>query len=231
MPCINKPTTALAPIGALFIGLLTLGGAGKAAADTPELEAPRPFEASYRLEVRGWPGATVRHTLAQEGLHWLSSMRFSVAVAKGEERSRFALEDDQTRSLYYSSSYSLFGIGDSYQLDENELSALDRQAALFDLSRRAGHEQCTESAPCDIVFLDHRGRDEQFQYYTNPTTTVTTPAGRFESKSVTLQDVEKPDRHLEISFHPEWPGLLLSAEYFKDGRRDTTITLTQFNPG
>nr|WP_286086898.1 hypothetical protein [Halomonas sp. S3-1-1] len=206
------------------------GAASSAAAQTPELVAPRPFEASYRLDIRGWPGATVRHTLSQEGLHWLSSMRFSIAVAKGEERSRFAVEDNDTRALLYSSSYSLLGVGDDYTLDETELTALDRQTALFDLSRRVESSECTERAPCDITFLDHRGRDEHFQYYVHPQATVSVPAGEFQAPSVTLTDVEKPDRHIDISFHPQWPGLILSAEYIKDGRRDTTITLTRFAP-
>ncbi|MFI0472118.1 hypothetical protein ACGLWX_05250 [Halomonas sp. HMF6819] len=217
---------------AAFLALTTLAGgaASSAAAQTPELVAPRPFEASYRLEIRGWPGATVRHTLSQEGLHWLSSMRFSIAVAKGEERSRFAVEDNDTRALLYSSSYSLLGVGDDYTLDESELTALDRQTALFDLSRRVENAECTERAPCDITFLDHRGRDEHFQYYVHPQATVSVPAGEFQAPSVTLTDVEKPDRHIDISFHPQWPGLILSAEYIKDGRRDTTITLTRFAP-
>ncbi|MCB8888890.1 hypothetical protein GEV37_07145 [Halomonas malpeensis] len=194
-------------------------------------DAPRPFEARYRLEIRGWPGATVRHTLSQESLHWTSDMRFSIAVAGGEERSRFAVEDDQIRSLLYSSSYSLLGVGDRYQLGEDELSHLDRQAAIVDLSRRAGRESCTQAAPCAIEFVDHRGRDEHFQYYDNDEVQrVSVPAGEFDTHSVILQDVDKPDRHLQIDFHPDWPGLILSAEYYKDGRRDTTLRLTQFDP-
>ncbi|WP_447553810.1 hypothetical protein [Vreelandella sp. EE22] len=232
MPCVLQPTVKKKRFSAgVLLAVLGIGlpGAAVYADDTP-LTEPRPFDARYRLEIRGWPGATVRHTFSQEGRHWLSSMRFSVAVARGEERSRFSVEGEQTRSLLYNSSYSLFGVGDSYQLNENELFALDRQAAIFDLSRRAGHETCTQRAPCDIEFVDHRGRDEHFQYYTNATASVSVPAGEFDTQSVMLMDVDKPDRHLQINFHPDWPGLILSAESFKDGRRDTTITLTQFNP-
>ncbi|WP_318152967.1 hypothetical protein [Halomonas sp. GD1P12] len=226
-----KPVPSRRRAACLALACLTMGAtAASAAAQTPELVAPRPFEASYRLEIRGWPGATVRHTLSQEGLHWLSSMRFSIAVAKGEERSRFAVEGNDTRALLYSSSYSLLGVGDDYTLGEAELTALDRQTALFDLSRRVERAECTERAPCDITFLDHRGRDEHFQYYVHPETTVSVPAGDFQAPSVTLTDVEKPDRHIDLSFHPQWPGLILSAEYIKDGRRDTTLTLTRFAP-
>ena len=199
-------------------------------ATTQPLPMPQPFEAQYQLEIRGWPSATITHTLNNEGLHWLSDMRFSVAVARGQERSRFALNDDETRSLLYNSSYSLFGVGDSYQLEEADISSLDRQAALFDLSRRAGHENCTATAPCDIEFVDHRGRDEHFQYYVTEPGTVSVPAGEFEARSVTLFDVEKHNRHLQINFHPEWPGLVLSARYEKEGRRQTQLTMTQFKP-
>ncbi|WP_249976545.1 hypothetical protein [Vreelandella olivaria] len=203
--------------------------------DTPDdatqaLPAPHPFEAQYRLAIRGWPNANITHTLSNEGLHWLSDMSFSVAVARGQERSRFVLDDTTTRSLLYSSSYSLFGVGDSYQLNEGDISSLDRQTALFDLSRRAGHESCTESAPCNIEFVDHRGRDEHFLYYVNEPGTIRVPAGEFNANRVTLIDGEKPDRHLQINFHPQWPGLILSAEYQKEGRRQTQLTMTQFNP-
>lgn len=190
-----------------------------------------PFEAQYRLETRNWPSATITHTLSQEGQHWLSDMRFSLAIVSGQEYSRFSVADDAVRSLLFSSSYSLLGVGDSYRLTDNDIATLDRQAALVDLSRRAGHETCTRSAPCDLDFVDHRGRDEHFQYYATPGThTVNVPAGEFEVQQVILTDIEKPDRHLEINFHPDWPGLIVSAEYQKEGRRQTRIRLTQFNP-
>lgn len=198
--------------------------------NTVPLAEPHPFEAQYRLEIRGWPNANITHTLSHEGLHWLSDMSFSVAVARGQERSRFVLDDTSTRSLLYSSSYSLLGVGDSYQLNEGDIGSLDRQAALFDLSRRAGHEHCTENTPCNIEFVDHRGRDEHFLYYTNDTSSIQVPAGEFDAKRVTLIDAEKPDRHLQINFHPEWPGLILSAEYQKEGRRQTRLTMMQFHP-
>ena len=48
-----------------------------------------PFKAQYRLETRNWPSATITHTLSQEGQHWLSDMRFSLAIVSGQEYSRF----------------------------------------------------------------------------------------------------------------------------------------------
>ncbi|MFO7910031.1 MAG: hypothetical protein R6U42_08510, partial [Halomonas sp.] len=53
------------------------------------------------------------------------------------------------------------------------------------------------------------------------------PAGEFDTHSVILFDSEKPDRELRISFHADFPGLILEALYQKDGKRDTHITLTQ----
>lgn len=197
----------------------------------PQLfEAPRPFEAQYRLEVRGWPGATITHSLSNEGNHWLSDMRFSITVARGQEFSRFSLDGDDTHALLFNSSYSVLGMGDSYQLNESDIPTLDRQTALFDLSRRAGHENCIESAPCTIEFVDQKGRDEHFQYYVTDPGSIEVPAGEFEALNVSLIDIEKPDRLLTISFHPDWPGLILSAVYHKEGRRETQLTLTRFQP-
>lgn len=191
----------------------------------------QPFQAQYRLETRGWPGAYITHKLSNEGQHWLSNMSFSVTIARGQEYSRFSANGDSIHSLIYGSSYSLLGVGDSYQLNEGDIPTIDRQAALVELSRRAGREECTQSTPCDIEFVDHRGRNEHFQYYAEPEIhTVSVPAGEFDAQKVILMDIEKPDRHLEINFSPSWPGLILTAEYQKEGRRQTHIRLTQFNP-
>nr|WP_290697115.1 hypothetical protein [Halomonas sp. UBA3074] len=221
-------------LAGLGLSLATLGLSGTAlAADT--FNQPRPFEAQYRLEVRGWPGATITHRLTNEGSHWLSDMRFSITVARGQEFSRFAVDGDDTQSLLFNSSYSVLGVGDRYELNESDIPSLDRQTALFDLSRRAGHENCTESAPCEIEFVDQKGRDEHFQYYVNETNanapdTIRVPAGEFETLQVSLIDIEKPDRLLQLNFHPDWPGLILSAVYQKEGSRETQLTLTNFNP-
>ena len=149
-------------LGATLTAALMTNSAVALADDSASLASPQPFEAQYRLEIRGWPSANITHTLTHEGSHWLSDMSFSIAVARGNERSRFYIDDGDTHSLLYNSSYSLFGVGDSYQLNQDDIPSIDRQAALFDLSRRAGTEGCTESNPCDIDFVDHRGRDEHF---------------------------------------------------------------------
>ena len=232
----RKPSRTMAGVG-LSLAAFWLSGMALAA-DT--FKNPRAFEAQYRLEVRGWPGATITHRLTNEGSHWLSDMRFSITVARGQEFSRFAINGDETQALLFNSSYSVLGVGDSYQLNESDIPSLDRQTALFDLSRRAGHENCIESAPCEIEFVDQKGRDEHFQYYVNEPVvnetgvnepgTIQVPAGEFEALNISLIDIEKPDRLLQLSFHPDWPGLILSAVYQKEGSRETQLTLTNFNP-
>lgn len=193
-------------------------------------KAPQAFEASYRLKVNGWPSATITHHLSQEDNHWRSDMRFSITVVSGEEKSRFSVADGTTRALLYNSSYSLFGIGNDYQLKEGELTTLDRQTALFDLSRRAGNEHCTAAAPCEVRFLDHEGEEEHYRYYLDSQAPISVPAGEFDALNVVLLNAEKRDRELHLSFHPDWPGLLLSAQYIKNGERETQIALTEFNP-
>lgn len=227
----NRPLPSMAAFTLLGVALYSFAAAEtdiQATSHAPP--APQPFKAQYQLEIRGWPSATITHTLNNEGSHWLSDMRFSVAVARGQERSRFSVSDEQTHAFLYNSSYSLFGVGSRYQLDEDELRTFDRQTALFDLSRRTGDEHCTAQTPCDIAFVDHRGRDEHFQYYVMAPDTITVPAGEFEARRVTLVDTDKPDRHLRINFHPEWPGLILSARYEKEGSRQTQLTMTEFTP-
>lgn len=210
-----------------FSGLMT---ADAEASPSTAFSAPQPFEAQYRLKVDGWPSATITHHLSQEDSHWRSDMRFSIAVVSGEERSRFSVSDDATRALLYNSRYSLFGIGNDYQLNEEALTTLDRQTALFDLSRRAGKENCSEAAPCDLRFLDHEGEEEHYQYYVESQSPISVPAGEFDALNVIMLNAEKSDSELHLSFHPDWPGLVLSAEYFKDGERETQIALTEFNP-
>lgn len=218
-------TSVLLPVS---LGLSPGAAMGNTQDDTP-LRPLIPFEAQYHLDVRGWPGATIQHSLTDEGHHWLSDMRFSVTVARGQERSRFTADEAATHSLMYDSSYSVLGIGDSYQLRENDISTLDRQTAIIDLARRAGSEACTAQAPCDMFFVDHRGRDEHFQYYMDDITRLRVPAGEFDTRSVILFDIEKPDRQLRISFHADYPGLILEALYQKDGKRNTHITLTRLD--
>ncbi|XKH59668.1 hypothetical protein LG290_13475 [Halomonas sediminis] len=221
-------------VAVAFFSLLSGVGAGtlQAAIHTQQtpLAEPKPFEAQYRFEMRGWPSATITHQLSQEVNHWLSDMSFSVTVARGAERSRFIVNEDSVHSLVYNSSYALFGIGDTYQLEEAEMFLPDRQAALFELSRQAGNAGCVVTSPCEINYLDHRGREEQFAYYLVQRGPISLPAGEFDALTVALVDAEKPDRQLQLSFHPGFPGLVLSADYRREGRRETKLSLTHFQP-
>lgn len=210
--------------------LLLTGPAWAAPEKAPTLRPMQAFTAQYRLKVDGWPGAGLTHKVRREGRHWKSAMRFSIAVASGRERSRFTAGEHATHSLHYYSGYSLFGIGDSYELADADIATLDRQTALIHLARRAGRERCSQSAPCDVGFVDHRGRDEAFHYYTDGTEQVTVPAGRFNALAVVLFDAEKPDRNIRINYHPDYPGLIVEAGYWKAGKRETHITLTQLQP-
>jgi hypothetical protein len=229
----DLPAAALALFlaGGLMASLTAVTPAQAASIDdeAPVLRPLKAFDAEYRLKVKDWPGATLTHRISHEGRHWLSEMRFSIAVASGQERSRFSADDEATHSLHYYSGYSLFGVGDSYELADADIDTLDRQTALVDLARRAGRENCTESAPCDIHFVDHRGRDENFEYYAAGTRQIKVPAGTFEALTVVLLDAEKTDRETRISYQPDYPGLIVDASYWKNGKRETHITLTQLN--
>ncbi|MDZ7851136.1 MAG: hypothetical protein U5L98_00415 [Halomonas sp.] len=185
---------------------------------------PRPFDARYRLEVAGWPSTTVEHRLSRDGLNWQSSMRAAIAVARGHERSLFIIGEG-TRSLYYASGYSLMGIGKDYELGQEALAQLpDRQAALFELSRRAVVDDC--DTPCRLRYLDHRGREERVDYSRLDRRMLELPAGRFEAIRVEVTEPDSPEKRMVFSFHPEVPGLLLAMEYHRDGKRKSQLALT-----
>lgn len=203
----------------LLLVFLLPGGAGVHAAE------PRPFDARYHLEVDGWPNATIEHRLSRDGSQWLSDMRADITLAQGRERSRF-LAGETVRSLHYASGYSLLGVGKRYTLDQNALARLpDRQAALFELSRRATARQC--AAPCRLRYLDHRGRETLVEYRLLPRTALSLPAGEFEAVRVEVIEPDEPDRRLRFSFHPGVPGLLLAMEYHRDGERRSRLALTE----
>ncbi|WP_163574334.1 hypothetical protein [Halomonas faecis] len=186
---------------------------------------PTPFSARYRLQVSGWPDVTIEHRLAQEGHYWLSEMQASIAMASGEERSRFMVDDTGVQSLHYSSGYSLLGIGDRYSLASDTLRELpDRQTALFLLSQRAHGDQC--AATCRLTYQDHRGDRERLRFRVLPRQHLSVPAGDFEALTIEATNPDEPGRRLMLRFHPELPGLLLAADYHRDGERRSRLTLT-----
>lgn len=189
---------------------------------------PQPFVARYRLEVSGWPSTSVDHRLTQDGASWFSEMHAAIAVARGQERSRFLVEEEGVRSLQYSSGYSLLGFGSDYRLAPDDLTSLpDRQAALFELSRRVINGSCSER--CSLRYQDHRGREEQMNYRVMGAETLSLPSGRFEALAVKVTEPDKPERHLLFHFHPELPGLLLAAEYHRDGERRSRLSLSELS--
>ncbi|MGQ4879748.1 hypothetical protein ACOJCM_14380 [Billgrantia sp. LNSP4103-1] len=198
-----------------------------AASSVPEPEAVlQPFTAHYRLEVKGWPNARIEHRLSREGGHWQSRMQAAIAVARGNERSRFIVTPEGVRSVNYASGYSLLGVGGNYRLGSGELADLpDRQAALIELSRRALNGGCGNDA-CRLVYQDHRGREETLDYRLLEMATLTLPAGEYEAVSVEVNDPETPERKMLFHFHPRYPGLLLALDYHRDGERTTRLTLT-----
>ncbi|WP_146209046.1 hypothetical protein [Halomonas sp. A11-A] len=191
---------------------------------------PQPFAARYRLEVSGWPSTSVEHRLTQDGGSWHSEMSAAIAVARGEERSRFLIKDQGVRSLQYISGYSLLGLGGDYRLAPDDLAVLpDRQAALFELSRRVIDGTCQES--CDIRYQNHRGREERMAYQVLGPESLSLPAGEFEAVAVEVTEPDKPERHLVFHFHPEVPGLMLAVEYHRDGERRSRLSLTRLSLG
>lgn len=191
---------------------------------------PHPFSARYRLEMHGWPGASVDHRLVREGAQWLSEMRAAIAVASGYERSRFLIEERGVNSLHYASGYSLVGVGGDYRLVSDDMGErADRQASLFELSRRVLSGACSPDDRCRITYLDHRGRPEHLDYRVLGPESVSLPAGDFDAIAVEATEPDHPERRLLFRFHPELPGLLLSVEYHRDGRRRSQLYLTSLS--
>ncbi|MCE8024194.1 MULTISPECIES: hypothetical protein [Halomonadaceae] len=221
----NRSSRALARLTLSVLLLAWLPVKAVAAAPQPDAQL-QPFSASYRLEVRGWPNATIEHQLTRESGHWQSRMQAAIAVARGNERSRFIVTPEGVHSVNYASGYSLFGVGGNYRLGSSELAELpDRQAALIELSRRALNGGC-ESDRCRLVYQDHRGREETLDYRLLGTDVVKLPAGEFQALKVEVSEPDTPERRMVFHFHPEYPGLLLAVDYQRDGERRSRLTLT-----
>lgn len=194
--------------------------------------SPVPFQAKYRLSLEGWPDARIDHRLSHQGELWQSEMSVALAMAEGEERSRFRLDDQGVDAHSFVSGYRLLGLGDDYRLAADELTELpDRQTALFALSRQAVEARCTHAqvAPCTVRYLDHKGDEETLKYRVVERREVALPAGTFPGIRVDTWDPEKPDRHLIMTFHTEVPGLLLGMAYRRDGEQKSHLVLTSLH--
>lgn len=198
------------------------------AAESAARVAPLPFNARYRLEVSGWPSTSVEHRLSRDGGSWYSEMSAAIAMARGEESSRFLIEEHGVRSLQYLSGYSLLGLGGDYRLTPDDLATVpDRQAALFDLSRRVLDDGCQEV--CSIRYQNHRGREERMEYRILGPESLSLPAGEFEAMAVEVTEPGKPERRMVFRFHPEIPGLILVVDYHRDGERKSRLSLTRLS--
>lgn len=226
-PAVLPMTRSLRTPGQLLLILLLAWLPGTTVAGVAEPETVlQPFTASYRLEMKGWPSASIEHQLSRESGHWQSRMQAAIAVARGNERSRFIVTPEGVRSVNYASGYSLLGVGGDYRLEGAELDSVpDRQAALIELSRRALNGGC-ENGTCRLVYLDHRGREETLDYRLLEPQRLSLPAGEFEAVRVEVNDPETPERKMLFHFHPDYPGLLLALDYRRDGERTTRLTLT-----
>ncbi|WP_372610628.1 hypothetical protein [Halomonas sp.] len=193
------------------------------------LTEPRPFNAEYRLEIRGWPNATIDHRLSRENGQWQSRMQAAIVVASGNEQSRFYLSPKGAQAVSYASGYSLLGIGaGNYRLDKDDLATLpDRQTALFELSRQARVADCTAGrAPCELRYLDHKGEPEHLEYRVHEEEALSLPAGVFQAVTIETWESDSPENRLVFHFHPDLPGLMLAVEYHREGETRSRLTLT-----
>jgi len=218
-----------------FLTFKTVAAVFLATVSTLALAAPTPFTADYRLDISGWPNATITHRLSRvdsdshPGDVWESAMSASIKIASGEERGRFQLDGDRVQALDYTSAYSLVGIGDDYHLDRSQLQSLpDRQTALFELSQKAPTARCASSqvSPCELDYQNHKGKTETLYYRVTEHGDVQTPAGTFPGVTVDTWDPEKRDRHLYFTFHRDLPGLLLKMRYVREDEERSHLTLT-----
>lgn len=224
-----RPLCQRRPLG-LLLGLTLLFITPFSAFAATAAAPPRAFEATYRLEIDGWPNANVSHRLTRQDDAWVSEMRATIAVANGWERSRFAIERDSVTSRDYASGYSLLGISKDYRMGRGEMTAWpDRQAALFALSRQADQASCwhPQVAPCSLTYTNYEGEEKRFHYRRVETTTLELPAGTFPAVTIALWRTDHPDRDLRLTFSPEVPGLLLAADYFKNGERKSRMSLSR----
>ncbi|SHF23569.1 hypothetical protein SAMN02745148_02126 [Modicisalibacter ilicicola DSM 19980] len=191
---------------------------------------PVPFKATYALAIDGWPDARIRHRLSRQGEVWQSEMNAAIAVAEGDERSRFRLEGELIEAEAYASGYRFLSFGERYRLSADELTHLpDRQTALFILSRQVDKARCTHNqvAPCTLRFLNYKGEETLLKYRVVDRDQARLPAGTFPRIVIDAWNPEKSDRHLIMGFHPEIPGLLLSLEYRREGERKSRLVLSQ----
>ncbi|WP_456269600.1 hypothetical protein M1D97_04740 [Kushneria sp. AK178] len=190
----------------------------------------QPFEAHYHLTIDGWPNADMTHQLEHDEGGWRTTMHASVKIATAYEYSRFQLRDDTVVSPWsFYSRYRLFGFGDTYRLDDGQLSPLpDRQAALFALSRQAfDAPSCRgrSADPCTFQYVDHKEREHDMAWRVIDDPEMPVPEGRWPTRHVEAWDEDRPDRRLHFYFTSRYPGLLVQTDYFRDGTLSARLQL------
>ncbi|WP_299261418.1 hypothetical protein [uncultured Kushneria sp.] len=196
-----------------------------------QAEEIHPFKAQYHLTMDGWPSADMTHQLEHDGDGWRSTMHASIKIATGYEYSRFHVSHVTEVSPWsFYSRYRLFGFGDTYRLDEHQLSNLpDRQAALFALSRQAfDAPSCRgrQATPCSFAYVDHKMREHNMVWRVIDDPEMTVPQGHWKTRHVEAWDEDKPDRRLHFYFTSRNPGLLVQTDYFRDGKLSARLQLT-----
>ncbi|WP_438764209.1 hypothetical protein [Kushneria sp. TE3] len=191
----------------------------------------QPFEARYHLTMDGWPNADMTHQLERDDNGWRTTMHASIKIATGYEYSRFRWHDDIGAAPWsFYSRYRLFGFGDTYRLDEQQLSRLpDRQAALFTLSRQAfDAPSCRgrRADPCTFEYIDHKERERDMAWRVIDDPEMPVPQGRWQTRHVEAWDTDKPDRRMHFYFTSRYPGLLVQTDYFRDGKLSARLQLT-----
>lgn len=196
-----------------------------------QAEEIQPFKAHYHLVIDGWPNADMTHQLERDEDGWRTTMHASIRIATGYEYSRFHLRNDADVAPWsFYSRYRLFGFGDTYRLDEKQLSNLpDRQAALFALSRQAfDAPSCRgrQAAPCTFKYIDHKEREHDMAWRVIDDPSMSVPQGRWQTRHVEAWDEDKPDRRMHFYFTSRYPGLLVQTDYFRDGTLSARLQLT-----
>ncbi|SPJ33849.1 hypothetical protein [Kushneria phyllosphaerae] len=191
----------------------------------------QPFKAHYHLVIDGWPNADMTHQLERDKEGWRTTMHASVKIATGYEYSRFRLRNDTDVAPWsFYSRYRLFGFGDTYRLDDQQLASLpDRQAALFALSRQAFNApSCRgrQTTPCTFAYLDHKARQRDMAWRVIDDPEMSVPQGHWQTRHVEAWDEDKPDRRMHFYFTSRYPGLLVQTDYFRDGKLSARLQLT-----
>ncbi|WP_445619402.1 hypothetical protein ACUN8C_11855 [Kushneria sp. Sum13] len=191
----------------------------------------QPFKAQYHLVIDGWPNADMTHQLERDKEGWRTTMHASIKIATGYEYSRFRLRNDTDVAPWsFYSRYRLFGFGDTYRLDDQQLAALpDRQAALFALSRQAFNApSCRgrQTTPCTFAYVDHKARQRDMAWRVIDDPEMSVPQGHWQTRHVEAWDEDKPDRRMNFYFTSRYPGLLVQTDYFRDGKLSARLQLT-----